>query len=171
MFLRLRESWAGEVINHLAHWKRKLKLSRSSGPLIAVGGSSPPPTNSRKATVYPEPSSWSRWTLWSLHKDWQCDRQMAHILTALPPHWSSLSMLRKDEKCLLEETKEGKEGGTRLPKERVIEFALLWALPFLPCNASQIWALLLVWPWVRLFYSLQTSTGCSAPNQSSCGWL
>ena len=43
------------MISHLTNQEGNLELSRSPGPLMAVGMSSAPPTNSREATLYPEP--------------------------------------------------------------------------------------------------------------------
>lgn len=52
VFLRMRDrTQQGKVIGHLTE-EGKVKLLRSSGPLIVVGKSYSPSTNSKQATYY-----------------------------------------------------------------------------------------------------------------------
>ena len=130
-------SWAGEVMGHLTDWKGKLKLSRSSSPLITLGESSPPPTNSRRPLCAQNPGS----GLGQLHStfartDSLTDRWLTywwHRHSALPPHCPFLSTSRKDEKISLSGNK-GKKREQNMPslkkkKNHRICFRLSPALP------------------------------------------
>lgn len=106
VFLRQRDRvMPGKVIGHLTDLEGKLKLSRSSGPLMAVVNPcycSPTP----KRPLCPQRTSiWPRQSPQHLHEDWQLDRQMAHILTAQTPSPAAslivISTFRKDAKMSL----------------------------------------------------------------------